>query len=131
MRNWKLIKEVRFKREQTLPTVMSAGEAKRIICALPTLQSKVFYVTLYSLGLRLLEAITLEVRDIDGERGVVHVRGGKGARVITSYSIHYTKLYDCRGTALMELVMTNGWENPALVPVGLVICAQSSACYLR
>jgi site-specific recombinase XerD len=80
VRNWKLIKEVRFKREQTLPTVMSAGEAKRIICALPTLQSKVFYVTLYSLGLRLLEAITLEVRDIDGERGVVHVRGGKGAR---------------------------------------------------
>lgn len=79
VRNWKLLKEVRFKREQTLPSVLSAGEVKRIICKLPTLQSKVFYVTLYSLGLRLLEAITLEVRDIDGERGVVHIRGGKGA----------------------------------------------------
>jgi hypothetical protein len=47
VRNWKLLKEVRFKREQTLPSVLSAGEVKRIICALPTLQSKVFYVTLY------------------------------------------------------------------------------------
>ena len=78
VRNWKLLKEVRFKREQTLPTVLSAGEVKRIICKLPTLQSKVFYVTLYSLGLRLEEAVTLQVKDIDGERGVVHICG-KGA----------------------------------------------------
>lgn len=79
VRKWKILQEVRFRREQTLPTVLSCGEVKRIICNLPTLQSKVFYVTLYSLGLRLLEAITLEVKDIDGERGLVHIRGGKGA----------------------------------------------------
>jgi site-specific recombinase XerD len=79
VRRWKLLNEVRFRREQTLPTVLSGAEVKRILCALPTLQSKVFYVTLYSLGLRLLEAVTLQVRDIDGPRGLVHIRGGKGA----------------------------------------------------
>lgn len=80
VRKWKLLNEVRFKREQTLPTVLSCDEVRRIIYKLPTLQSQVFYLTLYSLGLRLLEAITLEVRDIDKDRGVVNIRGGKGAR---------------------------------------------------
>jgi len=79
VRNWKLLNEVRFKREQSLPTVLSAAEVKRIICNLPTLQSEVFYVTLYSLGLRLQEAITLQVGDINGDRGVVHIHAGKGA----------------------------------------------------
>jgi site-specific recombinase XerD len=59
--------------------VLSGAEVKRIVCHLPTLQSKVFYVTLYSLGLRLEEAVTLQVRDIDGDRSLVHIHGGKGA----------------------------------------------------
>jgi len=80
VRKWKVLDEVKFKRQQSLPTVLSSGEVKRIICALPTLQSKVFYVTLYSLGLRLQEAITLQVGDIDKDRRVVHVRNSKGAK---------------------------------------------------
>ena len=79
VRKWKLLDEVRFERERSLPTVLSMAEVQHILRALPTLQSKAFYVTLYTLGLRLLECISLEVRDIDGERGVVHIRGGKGA----------------------------------------------------
>ena len=38
-----------------------------------------FYLTLYSLGLRLREATTLQVRDILSERGLVHIHAGKGA----------------------------------------------------
>jgi len=79
VRRWKILKELSFKREETLPTVLSGAEVKRILCALPTLQSKVFYVTLYSLGLRLQEAITLKVGDIDGQRRMVHIHDGKGA----------------------------------------------------
>ncbi len=80
VRKWKLFSQIKWKREESLPTVLSTQEVRRIICHLPTLQSKVFYLTLYSLGLRLQEAITLQVGDIDKDRKVVHIRKGKGAR---------------------------------------------------
>lgn len=80
VRKWKLLSEVHFIRRESLPTVLSRQEVKRIICSLPTLQSKVFYLTVYSLGLRLQEARTLKVCDIDKDRGVVHLHNGKGGR---------------------------------------------------
>jgi site-specific recombinase XerD len=80
VRKWKILNEVKFKRQQSLPTVLGTGEVRRIICALPTLQSKVFYLALYSLGLRLNECKTLKVSDIDSERMVVHIRNSKGAK---------------------------------------------------
>jgi len=80
VRKWKLLDEVEFKRHRTLPTVLGTKEVKRIICNLPTLQSTVFYLTLYSLGLRLKEATHLRAGDIDGERKIVHVRNSKGAK---------------------------------------------------
>ena len=80
VRKWKLFSQIKWKREESLPTVLSTKEVRRIICHLPTLQSKVFYLTLYSLGLRLQEAITLQIGDIDKDRKVVHIRNGKGSR---------------------------------------------------
>jgi len=80
VRRWKILNEVKFKRHRSLPTVLSQKEVRRIICNLPTLQNKAFYVTLYSLGLRLKEATHLKPGDIDAERKVVHVRNSKGAR---------------------------------------------------
>jgi len=41
---------------------------------------RVFYFTLYSLGLRLGEGLRLQVGDIDAARGHVHVRNAKGNR---------------------------------------------------
>ncbi len=80
VRKWRLLDEVKFIRRPTLPTVLGMATVKRIICALPTLQSKVFYLTMYTLGLRLQECIDLEVGDIDGERMTVHVRSVKRER---------------------------------------------------
>jgi len=76
---WSILNEVHFKRDETLPTVLSCREVKHIIDHLPTVQSRTFYITLYSLGLRLLEALTLQVGDILSERGFVHVHNGKGS----------------------------------------------------
>ena len=59
-----IFSKIKWKREQTLPTILSLQEVRKIIYALPTLQSHTFYLTLYSLGLRLREATTLQVRDI-------------------------------------------------------------------
>ncbi len=80
VRKWKVLDEVKFKRSQALPTVLGMKEVRRIICHLPTLQSKVFYLTIYSLGLRLKECINLRPGDIDSERMVVHIRNSKGAK---------------------------------------------------
>ena len=79
VRPWAILNEVHFKRDETLPTVLSCREVRTIIDHLPTLQSRTFYVTLYSLGLRLLEALSLQVGDILSDRGFVHVHKGKGA----------------------------------------------------
>lgn len=39
---------------------------------------RVFLLTTYSMGLRLSEAPSLQVSDIDGEKMQVHIRRGKG-----------------------------------------------------
>jgi site-specific recombinase XerD len=79
IRTWPILDQVRFKRDVTLPTVLSCRETKLVIDHMPTLQSKTFYTTLYSLGLRLKEACTLQIRDILSDRGLVHLHLGKGS----------------------------------------------------
>jgi len=79
VRPWPILNQVHFKRDETLPTVLSVDEVRRILDHLPTLQSRTFYTTLYSMGMRLGEAIALEVGDILSDRGLVHIHGGKGA----------------------------------------------------
>jgi integrase/recombinase XerD len=79
VRSWNIFNQIKWKREQTLPTILSLQEVRKIIYALPTLQSHAFYLTLYSLGLRLREATTLKVADILSDRGLVHIHAGKGA----------------------------------------------------
>jgi integrase/recombinase XerD len=79
VRSWNIFQEIKWKREETLPTILSLQEVRKIIYALPTLQSHTFYLTLYSLGLRLREATTLQVGDILSDRGLVHIHAGKGA----------------------------------------------------
>lgn len=80
VRSWDIFDDIKWKREQTLPTILSLAEVRQIIDALPTLQSHTFYLTLYSLGLRLREATTLQVGDILSGRGLVHIHAGKGAQ---------------------------------------------------
>lgn len=78
VRDWTIFNDIKWKREEKLPTILSLQEVKKIIYALPTQQSHTFYLTLYSMGLRLREATTLQVGDILSDRGLVHIRGGKG-----------------------------------------------------
>jgi len=61
-----------------LPVVLSASEVRRILAAVPALDHRVCLITIYSCGLRLGEGLRLEVRDIDAERMLLHIRAGKG-----------------------------------------------------
>lgn len=65
-------------KSQRLPDIVTVAEAQRIFAATGVLSYRVFFFTLYSLGLRLGEGLRLQVGDIDAARGRVHIRDAKG-----------------------------------------------------
>ena len=65
---------------QRLPDIVTVEEAKRIFAATRVVSYRVFFFTLYSLGLRLGEGLRLQVADVDGVRQRVHIRDSKGNR---------------------------------------------------
>jgi site-specific recombinase XerD len=78
--DWETIKLLKIKRLSTPPTVLSIDEVRLILKTARQPQIKAFLSTVYSCGLRLSEALNLEVSDIDKERMTLRVRDGKGAK---------------------------------------------------
>jgi site-specific recombinase XerD len=66
------------RRYSVLPTVLSLEEVNALLRALRTPCYQAIAMVMYGAGLRINEAITLEIRDIDAARGVIQVRHGKG-----------------------------------------------------
>jgi integrase/recombinase XerD len=66
------------KRCSTLPTVLSLDEMGALIGAIRGLRYRAVVMVMYGAGLRISEALALEVTDIDGARGVIRIRHGKG-----------------------------------------------------
>ena len=68
--NWELFRIAKFSSENKLSTVLTKEEVDKILrCARP-FNNYVYLVLVYSCGLRLSEALNIEVSDID--RGNVH-----------------------------------------------------------
>jgi site-specific recombinase XerD len=61
-----------------LPDIVTIEEAASIFRETYKLSYRVFYFTVYSLGLRLGEGLRLEVGDLDAKRQRVHIRDAKG-----------------------------------------------------
>jgi integron integrase len=70
---------VRSKRPARLPTVLTREEAHAVIMAMSG-APRLAVLVMYGAGLRLMETLTLRTKDLDLERLVVTVRGGKGGR---------------------------------------------------
>lgn len=66
------------KRSHPLPTGLSLEEVEALIGALRVARYQAIAMVMYGAGLRITEALALEVSDIDGARGVIRVRHGKG-----------------------------------------------------
>jgi integrase/recombinase XerD len=66
------------RRHRPLPTVLSLDEVGALLNALRSPVYQAIAMVLYGAGLRITEALALEVSDIDGARGVIRVRHGKG-----------------------------------------------------
>ena len=65
-------------KSQRLPDVITVEQARRIFAATRVLSYRVFFFTLYSLGLRLGEGLRLRLGDVDATGARVHIRDAKG-----------------------------------------------------
>jgi len=81
-RDWHILGLLRAQNERRLPAVLSREEVRSILACVKTPQNHAFLTTAYSCGLRLQEAMYLEVSDIDSapEPMMIHVHRGKGAK---------------------------------------------------
>lgn len=77
---WAMPHLIKPPKSQRLPDIVTVDEVQRLFSATRVLSYRVFYFTLYSLGLRLGEGLALKVGDIDADRMRVQVRDAKGNR---------------------------------------------------
>jgi site-specific recombinase XerD len=79
-RDWHTLTLMRAQTTHHLPAVLSIEEVRRLLTSATPFHNQVYFTTVYSLGLRLQEALSLQGSDIDGQRLQVHVHRGKGAK---------------------------------------------------
>ena len=77
-KDWQWIDIVKPPIVKTLPDILTTSEIERLIAATRKLRYRVFLLTTYSMGLRLEEALSIQISDIDAERRLLHIRRGKG-----------------------------------------------------
>ncbi len=76
-----IIEHIPFpKQEKRLPVVLSTTELNGLFIAVNNLKHRTVLMTMYGAGLRLSEAVNLQISDIDSDRMVIRVRQGKGRR---------------------------------------------------
>jgi integrase len=79
-RDWAIFDLLRVNRPQALPVVLSTTEVRAVLGGVRHPVRRMALATIYALGLRLGEGLGLESDHIDGERLLVWVRDGKGAK---------------------------------------------------
>jgi site-specific recombinase XerD len=63
-----------------LPVILSTDEIGRILSATRNIKHRALLMTGYSAGLRISEAVSLKVADINSDRMVIRVENGKGGK---------------------------------------------------
>ncbi|NBC27565.1 MAG: tyrosine-type recombinase/integrase [Bacteroidetes bacterium] len=71
---------VRQPRGLKLPVVLTQEEVRTVLSNIRVLRHRACLTLIYSCGLRISEAVEMQISQIDSNRMVVHVRAGKGAR---------------------------------------------------
>jgi site-specific recombinase XerD len=79
-RDWPTLTFVRPPREKKLPVILTVEEVHRILAAVRLPRYRACLATIYSCGLRLTEALNLQIPDIDAARRLIHIHRGKGAK---------------------------------------------------
>ena len=77
---WNWVDIIKAPQKKVLPDILSVKEVEHLINNARALRHQTFLLTVYSMGLRLGEALNLQVGDIDSQRMKVHVHLGKGRK---------------------------------------------------
>jgi integrase/recombinase XerD len=77
-RAWSIAETPYPKKGIHLPTILSQQEVAQLIDAARTPYHRTLLMTLYATGVRCAELTHLKVSDLDSQRMVIHVQGGKG-----------------------------------------------------
>ncbi len=67
-------------KDRQLPTVITRYQVMQLIAAANTSKTRLALALAYSAGLRVSEIASLQIGDINRERGVIHIRAGKGRK---------------------------------------------------
>ena len=115
-RSWPNSSMVRLRREKKLPVILSQAEVRRVLGCLRRSHFRVCLITIYSCGLRLQEGVHLQVADINSDRGLLHIRQGKGNKD------RYVPLPERTLMLLREYWASHRhpiWLFPAATPMGV------------
>jgi len=77
---WSITETPYPKKAVHLPTILSQEEVARLIDAALTPYHRTLLMTLYATGVRRAELTHLKISDVDSQRMVIHVQGGKGRK---------------------------------------------------
>lgn len=91
-------------KEKLLPSVLSEDEMYKMLACAKNAKHRCMMFMLYSAGLRISELLNLKWQDIDQDRNVIYIRGGKGrkdritllSKLALDYLLHYQSLYHPR-----------------------------------
>jgi len=79
-RDWHTLSLLRAPTDHRLPAILRVQEVRRLLTAATPVHHQVSFTPVSRLGLRLHEALSLHVSDIDGQRLQVQVHRGQGAQ---------------------------------------------------
>jgi integrase/recombinase XerD len=77
-KDWSIAETPYPKKGIHLPTILSQEEVAQLLDAARTPYHRTLLMTLYATGVRCAELTHLKVSDVDSQRRVIHVQGGKG-----------------------------------------------------
>jgi len=78
--DWQWVNIIKPPKIHTIPDILTISEVDSLIGVARKLRYQVFFLTAYSMGLRLEETLSLQVGDIDAKLKRVHIRRGKGCK---------------------------------------------------
>jgi integrase/recombinase XerD len=76
----KILDDIRPKKAQSLPEVLSENEVRRLLNAIDNIKHRCILMTIYAGGLRLSEVINLRISDFNPERKTIFIRCAKGKK---------------------------------------------------
>ena len=79
-RGWSVAETPYPKKAEHVPSILSQQEVTRLIDAADSSFHRTLLMTLYATGVRRAELTHLKISDVDSQRMVIHVQGGKGRK---------------------------------------------------